>query len=409
MQPPPRAQGGTGAAPAAATAVPEAAPPSHSDTHATAASTRRSYDLIVVGAGIVGAACAEAAAAEGLRVAIVEPGPIGGGSTAAAMGHLVAMDDDPAELALSAYSLRLWERFAELSEAEFSRCGTLWVARDARELAAVPAKIARLAAAGLRAEAIDATQLYALEPHLVPGLAGGMRVPDEAVVYPPRVARHLVSLACTAGAHLFAGRKVEQLQVGGVRLDDGQALAGPVLVASGVALPALLPELALRPRKGHLVITDRHPGLIRHQLLELGYADSAHGADDSSVAFNVQPRPTGQILIGSSRQYGADDRTLSMPILQQMLQRAFAYLPVLRELQAIRVWTGLRPATPDGRPYLWPVPGRRDVWVAAGHEGLGVTTALGSARVIVDSLLGRTPAIDPAPYAPARAVQGVAA
>ncbi|WP_143707830.1 FAD-dependent oxidoreductase, partial [Xanthomonas phaseoli] len=83
--------------------------------------TRRSYDLIVIGAGIVGAACAEAAAGEGLRVAIVEPGPIGGGATAAAMGHLVAMDDDPAELALSAYSLRLWERFATLGDAEFSR------------------------------------------------------------------------------------------------------------------------------------------------------------------------------------------------------------------------------------------------------------------------------------------------
>ncbi|MCF5941741.1 FAD-dependent oxidoreductase, partial [Xanthomonas perforans] len=83
---------------------------------------------------------------------------------------------------LSAYSLRLRERFATLSDAEFSRCGTLWVARDARELAAVPAKIARLATAGLHAEAIDAAQLYALEPQLVPGLAGGMRVPDEAVV-----------------------------------------------------------------------------------------------------------------------------------------------------------------------------------------------------------------------------------
>ncbi|TQV52871.1 D-amino-acid oxidase, partial [Xanthomonas perforans] len=107
-----------------------------SGSAASAAYTRRSYDLIVIGAGIVGAACAEAAAGEGLRVAIVEPGPIGGGATAAAMGHLVAMDDDPAELALSAYSLRLWERFATLSDAEFSRCGTLWVARDARELAA---------------------------------------------------------------------------------------------------------------------------------------------------------------------------------------------------------------------------------------------------------------------------------
>lgn len=368
-----------------------------------------SHDLIVVGAGIVGAACAEAAAGEGLRVALVEPGPIGGGSTAAAMGHLVAMDDDPAELALSAYSLRLWERYAELEDAEFSRCGTLWVARDERELAAVPAKIARLAAAGVHAEPVDAQRLYQLEPQLRPGLAGGMRVPGEAVVYPPRMARHLVGVACSAGATLYAGRRVVGLLPHGALLDDGQQLSGPVLVASGVALPELLPELPLRPRKGQLAITDRYPGLVHHQLLELGYADSAHGDADSSVAFNVQPRPTGQILIGSSRQFGAADRGLSLPLLRQMLQRAFEFLPVLRELQAIRVWSGLRPATPDGRPYLGAVPGRRDVWVAAGHEGLGVTTALGSARLLIDGLLGRTAAIDPAPYAPGRVTAGVAA
>jgi len=367
------------------------------------------YDLIIVGAGIVGAACAEAAAAEGLRVAMVEPGPVGGGATAAAMGHLVAMDDDPAELALSAYSLRLWERYAHLKDAEFSRCGTLWVARNPRELAAVPAKIARLGEAGIQAELIDAAQLYRLEPHLVPGLAGGMRVAGEAVVYPPRMARHLVDQACQAGARLYAGRRVLALLDHGVRLDDGQALSGPVLVASGVELPQLLPELPMRPRKGQLVITDRYPGLVHHQLLALDYADSAHGDAETSVAFNVQPRPTGQILIGSSRQFNVADREVSLPLLRQMLAQAFAFLPVLRELQAIRIWTGLRPATPDGRPYLGAVPGRRDVWVAAGHEGLGVTTALGSARLIVDGVLGSTPAIDPAPYRPDRAITGVAA
>ena len=63
----------------------------------------------------------------------------------------------------------------------------------------------------------------------------------------------------------------------------------------------------MRARKGHLVITDRYAQLVHHQLLELGYADSAHGDADSSVAFNVQPRPTGQILIGSSRQYKVED------------------------------------------------------------------------------------------------------
>lgn len=362
----------------------------------------KTYDLIVIGAGIVGAACAEAAASEGLRVAIVEPGPIGGGSTAAAMGHLVAMDDDPAELALSAYSLRLWESYCELAEAEFSRCGTLWVARNDLEMARLPAKIARLQAAGLQARAVDAQELYLREPELAPGLAGGMLAPAEAVVYPPRMARYLVARACANGAQLFAGRRAVALAGDGVGLDDGSRLSGPVLVATGCALPQLLPELPMRSRKGQLVITDRYPALVRHQLLELGYADSAHGDADSSVAFNVQPRPTGQLLIGSSREFDATDRAVSGPLLRRMLERAFVFLPMLRDLQAIRVWTGLRPATPDGRPYLGAVPERRNVWVAAGHEGLGVTTALGSARLLMDLMLGRATAIEPAPYAPAR-------
>ncbi|MDR6842098.1 NAD(P)/FAD-dependent oxidoreductase [Pseudoxanthomonas sacheonensis] len=362
----------------------------------------KAYDLVVIGAGIVGAACAEAAAGEGLRVAIVEPGPIGGGSTAAAMGHLVAMDDDPAELALSAYSLRLWDAYSDLAEAEFSRCGTLWVARVPGEMKGVPAKVARLAAAGLRARMVDAQELYRLEPQLAPGLAGGLLAPAEAVVYPPRMARYLVERACAQGAHLYAGRRVLALTADGVRLDDGGNLSGPALVATGCALPELLPELPMRSRKGQLVITDRYPAQVHHQLLELGYADSAHGAAGSSVAFNVQPRPTGQLLIGSSREFDATDRNVSGALLQRMLERAFEFLPVLRDLRAIRVWTGLRPATPDGRPYLGAAPERRDVWVAAGHEGLGVTTALGSARLLMDLILGRTAAIDSAPYAPAR-------
>lgn len=361
-----------------------------------------SYDLIVIGAGIIGASCADAASTEGLRVAMIEPGPIGGGATAAAMGHLVAMDDEPAELALARYSLRQWEAFADLKEAEFSRCGTLWVARNEQELATARARAQRLAAAGIEAHAIDAATLYDLEPALCPDLSGGMLVPGEAVVYPPRVARHLAQRALARGATLYAGRRAVALETSGVRLDDDTHLSGPVLVATGCALPALLPMLPMRARKGHLVITDRYPNLVHHQLLELGYADSAHGDAASSVAFNVQPRPTGQILIGSSREFGATDAEVSTAMVQRMLERAFAFIPALRNLQALRSWTGFRPTTFDGRPYLGAVPGERDRWVAAGHEGLGVTTALGSARLMVDLILGRQPAIDPTPYAPSR-------
>jgi glycine/D-amino acid oxidase-like deaminating enzyme len=361
-----------------------------------------SFDLIVVGLGVVGAACADAAAAAGLRVAAIEPGVIGGGATAASMGHLVAMDDDPAELALSRYSLRLWDEFADLPQAQFSRCGTLWIARDEREFGTIDTKIARLAGARIAACRIEAEELRRLEPALAAGLAGGMLVPADAVIYPPAVAQFLVDRAAARGATLMQGRRVGQLGDGGVVLDDGTRLQGPTLLTTGCALGELVPRLALRARKGHLVITDRYPPIVRHQLLELGYAASAHGSDAASVAFNVQPRPTGQLLIGSSREYDSTSACASLPMVRRMLVRAIEFLPGLRALQALRIWTGFRPTTPDGLPYLGAVPERRDLWVAAGHEGLGVTTALGSARLLVDQLLGRVPEIDPRPYLPAR-------
>ncbi len=127
---------------------------------------------------------------------------------------------------------------------------------------------------------------------------------------------------------------------------------------------------------------------------------SAHDVAADSVAFNVQPRATGQILVGSSRQLAGGDRSVNGDILRRMLARAAAFLPRLPALSAIRAWTGLRPATPDGLPLVrrWDaVPG---TWIAAGHEGLGITTALATAEILADLLLGRPTAIDAAPLAP---------
>src|SRR5579862_8155614 len=88
------------------------------------------YDIVIVGAGIVGAACANACAAGGLRALVVDQGCIGGGVTSAGMGHLVVMDDSPAQLALTHYSCKLWRelRPALPQAVEFEECGTLWVA-----------------------------------------------------------------------------------------------------------------------------------------------------------------------------------------------------------------------------------------------------------------------------------------
>jgi glycine/D-amino acid oxidase-like deaminating enzyme len=366
------------------------------------------FDALIVGAGIVGAACALELAQAGLRVAVVERDTPGSGATAAGMGHIVVMDDSPAQLALTRYGQQLWDELArpDPDRHEYRRCGTLWVAADAEELAAVDAKQRLYADAGVPSEIVDAQTLYALEPNLRPGMAGGLLVPGDSVVYPPRSAALLIARAQASGATLLRGA-VTALIPGGVRLGDGGTiLAERVVLANGVRSVELAPELPIRPKKGHLVITDRYPGWVRHQLVELGYIKNAHAASGDSVAFNVQPRPTGQILIGSSRQFDTWDTAPEPHMLAAMLRRACAYMPGIDALSAIRVWTGFRAATPDGLPLIGPHPERPGVWLATGHEGLGITTSLGTARLLLAQMQDRPAALPVEPYLPARDIAG---
>lgn len=367
-------------------------------------------DVVVVGGGIVGAAIADAVARDGRSVLVLERAVIGGGATAAGMGHIVVMDDSPPQLALTAYSRRLWQQLLpELTpDAEGEACGTLWVAADDQEMAAVEQKRATLAEAGVRSRVLDGRELAAEEPQLRPELAGGLIVPDDMVVYPPVVAAHLLARAQAHGAAVRRAAAVRSVEPDGtVMLEDGPAITAQwVIVAAGTWSGDLVPSLPVRPRKGHLIITDRYPGFVRRQLIELGYLRSAHSATAESVAFNVQPRPTGQLLIGSSRQFDVADTDVEMWMVDRMLRRALEYMPSLGGLQAIRIWAGHRAATPDKLPLIGPSHIGPRVWLATGHEGLGIATALGTGQLIADQLAGREPAIPTDPYAPARFAVG---
>jgi len=362
-------------------------------------------DVVIVGAGIVGAACARACSRRGLRTIVIDGQGVGGGATAAGMGHIVVMDDSPAQLALTAYSRRLWQEIApELPrEAEFDGSGTLWVAGDDEEMAEARRKQSVYAAAGIATEILDGPTLAGVEPQLRRPLAGALRVPGDAVLYPPCAAAFLMREAERAGAELRVGKQVVSAGHGKVRLENGTELAAPqIVIASGADATTLLTGLPVRRRRGHLVITDRYPGWVRHQLVELGYLKSAHSIATDSVAFNVQPRRTGQLLIGSSREYGAENPDVNRRLLSAMLSRARHYLPGLGALEAIRVWTGFRAATPDKLPLIGPWSGDSTIWLATGHEGLGITTSLGTAELLVAGMLGETSEISPQPFWPAR-------
>jgi glycine/D-amino acid oxidase-like deaminating enzyme len=365
----------------------------------------KTYDVVIIGAGIVGSACAAECAREGLTVAIVEAGIIGGGATAAGMGHLTVMDDSEAQFALTRYSQQLWDQMSDElpREVEHDACGTIWVAVDDEEMAEVRRKEKFYAERGVKTEILDAHSLAEAEPNLRPGLLGGLRVPGDSVIYPPCAAQFFVDRATAKGAELFVGVAVETITTNGVRLRDGSSIsAGLVVNSAGSASPTLTRGLDVKKRKGHLVITDRYPNFVRHQLVELGYLKSAHSMTAESVAFNVQPRKTGQLLIGSSRQFGVDDAQVENEIVTQMLARAVEYLPGLGKLSSLRTWTGFRAATPDRLPLIGPHTERERLYLATGHEGLGITTSLATAKLLVDQITNRDSVIPVAPYLPAR-------
>jgi glycine/D-amino acid oxidase-like deaminating enzyme len=291
-------------------------------------------------------------------------------------------------------------------DCEWDQAGTLWIAADQEEMAAVHRKHAFFSEHGVATEVIQPARLAELEPHLREGLAGALLVPGDRVLYPPCATRFLMDRAHRRGARLLEAR-VESITGHQVRLMDSSTLeADAVVNAAGCDAPRLTPGLPIRPRKGHLVITDRYPGYLRHELVELGYLKSAHAVASDSVAFNIQPRPTGQILIGSSRQFDNTSTAIDAELLARMIRRAEEFMPGIQRLSATRAWIGFRPATPDKLPLIGPMPGEPGLFVAAGHEGLGIAMALGTARLVTDQILERPAAIPIEPYQPGRALSG---
>jgi glycine/D-amino acid oxidase-like deaminating enzyme len=364
-----------------------------------------SPDVLIAGAGIVGAACAWELAKAGFRVAVIDQAFPAAGATGASMGHIVVMDDSEEQFALTRFSQLLWDDLrAELPpNVEFDPCGTIWVAVDDEEMAEVQRKCGYYQARGVRAEVLDSSALHRAEPTLKTAMAGGLLVEGDSVLYPPMAAAFFLERATALGATVHLGKAIFSFANGTARLEDGTVLRASKLInAAGQHAARITPGAQVRPRKGHLVITDRYPGMIRHQLVELGYLKSAHSISGDSVAFNIQPRATGQLLIGSSRQYNVEQDQAEPSIVSQMLQRAFEYLPALHSLSAIRVWTGFRPATPDKLPLIGPWGDDPTLSIAAGHEGLGITMSLGTAKLICAQISGAGAPIPPDPYLPSR-------
>jgi glycine/D-amino acid oxidase-like deaminating enzyme len=326
-------------------------------------------DVIVVGAGICGAAAAFFLDERGLTVLLLDRGAVSSGTTGLGEGNVLVCDKRPGpERELATKGRDLWLELGErFPAARVARKGSL-----------------------VLGDGDDATQL---EPALAPGTTA-RHDPDDLQVDPRGLAR-----ALAAEVPVREGAEVEAVAPGNVTLRGGERLTCEHVVVATGPWARELTGLPVEPRKGQLVALAAPRGLIRHKLLEAAYLDSIAG--ERTVAAVIEQTLDGdEVLVGSSRERVGFDATVRDQVTNAMLDRAARFVPALRDLPVKRAWCGFRAWLPDGLPAVGPLTDR--VWTTTGHEGAGVALGPITGRLLAQLICQEPTDVDPGPFDPRR-------
>ncbi|MEU1326820.1 NAD(P)/FAD-dependent oxidoreductase [Streptomyces microflavus] len=358
--------------------------------------------VVVVGAGIVGAACAFHAAAAGLDVTVLDRGPVGAGTTSRGEGNILLSDKEPGpELELARLSRDLWDEVGEElgpATVELEAKGGLVVASTPEALGALHAFASRQAGAGVRTQAVE--RVGELEPHIAPGLPGGVHYPQDAQVQPVLAAAALLRAAVRHGARTHTGEAAAAVTGAGGRITGVRTADGTVLPAEAVVNAAgtwggevgrrLGAPVEILPRRGFVLVTEPLPPMIRHKVYSADYvanvASSDEGLETSCV---VEGTRAGTILIGASRERVGFDTAMNPAVVATLAAQACRLFPFLRGVHLIRAYRGFRPYCPDHLPVIGPDPRVPGVVHACGHEGAGIGLAPGTGALVTAQLLGR--------------------
>lgn len=379
--------------------------------------------MVVVGAGIVGCACAFELASRGVSVCLVDRGPVSGGTTGLGEGNVLCCDKPLGpELALAVRGLALYSEIEELlgEEAGVRRKGALVVHGDPDGWAAEPGRLAGLREAGVSCSLLSADEVRTVEPALSGALLGASVFPDDLQCAPRAIARGLAREAAALGAVVRTGVEVlsivlnggkegapEPPGVEGVSTREGPLLAAHVVLAAGAWSAPLAAgaglALPLEPRKGQLVRLEHRPDFLRHKVIDGSYMAAVESEDAGlQVSTVMETTLDGQVLVGSSRERRGFDTSVDPTVTGTLIAHAAQLAPGIAELQIDTAWVGLRPWLPGGLPAIGPTQAADGLFVATGHEGAGVAHGPITGRLIAQLICGEQPEVDVKAFDPDR-------
>ncbi|MBI3430096.1 MAG: FAD-binding oxidoreductase [Actinobacteria bacterium] len=372
-------------------------------------------DAIILGAGIVGAACALQLTNAGLRVLVIDRGAIASGTTGSGEGNILVSDKEPgAELTLAMRSRDAW---FELSDDigggfELEAKGGLVVARTSEDIQELRALASRQKIAGVEAEEADGEGLRQLEPYLSEEISFGVHYSGDAQCQPMLATAQILRVVRERG-----GSVLPETNVTGISMKDGAvtgvvtssgAYSSEIVVNAGGTWAGEIAALAgsfmpIAPRKGFILVTAPLPQLIRHKVYDADYVANV-ASDDVSIQSSavVEGTRSGTILIGASRERVGFASNFDVSVLRLLAAQAIALFPVLKNVPLMRAYYGFRPYAPDHLPVIGEDPVVRGLWHAAGHEGAGIGLAPATAELVRAQITGSKSFMDAELFSPAR-------
>lgn len=362
------------------------------------------FDIVVAGGGISGLLVARELRAAGLSVAICERGAIGGEASWAGGGILSPLYPWRYDVAVTTLARWGQVRYAALCsewqeqsgvDPEYTPSGLLMLDEDEVTPALVWAP-----GAGAEVDGLTRLELAALAPEVQPPGRSAAWMPAVGQVRNPRLVRALKGVVEGMGVVLRSGEAVADLSVSRGRVDGvvttaGRIRAGAVVVTTGAWASQLLSPfltVAIKPVRGQMLLYRAQPGTVGPMVLARGRY--------------IIPRRDGRVLAGSTLEDSGFDNRTTATARADLEAAARAIVPALAGCPVEHHWAGLRPGSPDGVPYIGPVPGVEGLYVNAGHYRNGVVLGPAAARLLADLVLAREPIVDATPYAVDRPRKG---
>jgi glycine oxidase len=354
-------------------------------------------DCLIIGGGIIGMLTAHELSQAGMRITLIERRETGRESSWAGGGIVSPLY--PWRYADAVTALATWsqQRYPALAAAlhqesgidpEYQRSGLLVLEVEDKTQALSWGKRHAIAL-----HSCTADEAVSYDTGLKTGGRGGIWMPEVAQVRNPRLVK-AARLAIDHNINILEEHEITELishngKIQGVRVGTTKIESERVIICAGAWSQKLLAETAIPPAiepvKGQMILLKTNPGRVNRILLH-------------NQRYLI-PRLDGRVLVGSTLEHKGFDKTTTTETQKELRQFACDHYPALADAPVEHHWAGLRPGSPQGIPFIGPVPGVEGLYLNAGHYRNGVVLGPASARLMADLVLQREPSLDPAPYA----------